>query len=311
MAGRLAFRPIQNSAFSSGEYGEYGSYEAAEDADLFVEIGVTAASDLSAPATFDAATGRVTSERAVTIGGVDARIRLTEEATTTMDEYRVMRFEIGSEINQIVDFQGALHNHLRFYYDVGSVDFFIDGEHRMLMGQYISNYFNQHYRVQRTQFALSDEQRALVEGESNLTKRGALEALPNTTEHGFATTATFRFWADAGTGSGWNRAADLWIFAEQTPGRELSGRAGAGISLYGVDDKVDVTALFVQQGWDNLDGLFALDNSILEVDVRYLIDEEMYLDFFFDQTFFALSDDAGFDTANDFGVSLGFLSELQ
>jgi len=310
-AGRIAFRPVQNSASTSGGYGQYGAYEAPEDLDFFVEIGVTAASDLSAPATFDAETGQVTSERAVTIGGVDARIRLTEESTATMEGYEVMRFELGTEFNQILDFQGALHNHLRFYYDVGSVDFFIDGEHRMLMGQYIPNYFNQHYRIQRTQFALSDDQRALVEGEATLTKRGVLEALPDTTEHGFATTATFRFWADAGTGSGWNRAADLWVFAEQTPGRDLSGRAGAGISLYGLDDKLDITALFVQQGWDTLDGLFALDRSILEVAARYMLDGGMYLDFFFDQTFFLLPDESGFDTANDFGVNLGFLSDVE
>ncbi len=304
--GRVAFRPIQSSAV--GEVPGYG--EETADTDLFVEVGVTAASDLSVPTNLNVATGATELGDPFLAGGVDARIRYSTEDTWTTEDYRVLRFEYGAEFNKLFDYGQAMHNHLRFYYDVGAVDFYLDGEYRLLLGQYIPAYFDQHYRVQRSQYLLSDEQRAEVGTDDlTMTKIDFLGTLPDKNEHAYAATARFRFWSEDESGDGWSRAFDWWLFAEQVPGRDLSGRAGTGFTVYNLMDKINISGQFVQQGWDDLSGLFTLANSVLEIDARWLLVENLYIDFFFDQTWFLIGD-SGFDTANDVGVNLGYLPEF-
>ena len=91
------------------------------------------------------------------------------------------------------------------------------------------------------------------------------------------------------------------------PARELSGRAGAAATVYNLD-KLSFTAEFVQQGWDDLAGLFSLSNSVLNVDAVYFLTEEIYLNAYFDQAWFQLAT-GDFDSANDVGVNLGFAQE--
>ena len=199
---------------------------------------------------------------------------------------------------------------MRFYYDVGAVDLYIDGEYRLILGKYLPAYFNQHYRVQRSQYRLSEDQQRDVGTELlRMTKLDFLDSLPEATEHAYAATMRVRFWKADEYHGAWFRAADWWVFAEQIPGRELSGRAGTGIALHNLAGKVNINGQFVQQGWDDLDGLFSLSNSVLEIGARYLFTESLYLDVFFDQTWF-LVDDGGFDTANDIGINFGYLPDF-
>ena len=304
--GRVAFRPVQST--ETGYESSWGG--GAADTDLFVELGVTTANDIRPPVNLNLETSTTETGDPLWANGFDARIRYSTENRWTMDDYRVLRFEYGVELNKIYGYGQALHNHLRFYYDVGAVDLYVDGEYRLILGQYIPSYFNQHYRVQRTQYLLSEDQRHDVGTDQlSMTKLDFLGSLPDTTEHAYAATMRVRFWSAADEGGGWYRAADWWVFAEQIPGRDLSGRAGTGLALYNLFDKVSVNGQFVQQGWDDLDGLFSLSNSVLEIGARYLFTESLYLDLFFDQTWF-LVDDGGFDTANDIGVNLGYLPDF-
>ncbi|MBN1947163.1 MAG: hypothetical protein JW797_15945 [Bradymonadales bacterium] len=312
-AGRLAWRPVQSSEqpeeYASGYY--YSDSDTTSKRELFVEVGATTAVDFVAPATtLHPEQPPSTEERSLVVGGLDARVRYSTENTTSMESYRILRFELGSEYNQIFDFAGALHNHLRFYYDIGSVDFFVDAEYRAIFGQYIPSYFDQHYRVQRSQYLLSNQQRRETGSDSlSMTKLDFLTSLPDETEHAYGTTFRFRFWKGAEGGGGWNQAADLWLFLEQVPGRNLSGRAGVGGAIYSLDDKIDLWAQFVQQGWDDLEGLFSLANSVLEVNARYLLTDQIYLNFFYDQTWFLLNTES-FDSTHNLGLSLGFLSRI-
>lgn len=302
--GRVAFRPLQNQV--EGYDPDYSDESA--DTDIFVEVGVTAASDLAPPTELNVETGKFDTDSAVLVGGVDARIRYSSADTWTHESYRVLRFEYGAEFNKIFEHGEAMHNHLRFYYDVGSVDFFIDGEYRLLFGRYLPVYFDPHYRVQRGQYFLSDDQRDLVGTEElTLTKLDFLRSLPEQTEHAYAGTMRFRFWKQVE--DGFSRSVDTWLFAEGVPGRDLSNRAGFGLKLYSLFDKLTIQGLFVQQGWDDFGGLLTLQNSVLEVDARYLLTEELYLDFFFDQTWF-LVEGGGFDTANDIGLNLGYVPDF-
>jgi len=293
LAGRVAFRPIQAQGSDSG----------GTDTDNFLEVGVTVASDLQPPTYRD---GALTTTDALMAGGADVRFRISSE-NRYEGSYRILRFELGSEVNQIFDYGMGIHNHLRFYYDVGPFDFYIDGEYRAILGQYLPSYFNQHYNVQRSQFSLSDEQRNALQGDvelERLTKLDFLAVLEDQTEHAYGATMRFRFWREVE--GGWNPSVDFWLFGEDIPNRDQSGRAGAGIHVYQLADKVDINALFVQQGWDDLGGLFSLQNSVLDIDASYELTDDLFLQFFFDQTWFQIPETAQFDTANDVGIGLGY-----
>jgi hypothetical protein len=292
VAGRVAFRPIQSAAGDNVGMSN----------ESFVEVGVTAATDLNAPTRLSSG---AFGEEGLVAGGVDARFRFSDE-NRYEGQYRVLRFELGGEFNQLFDYGSGAHGHLRFYYDVGPFDFYIDGEYRAILGQYLPAFFNQHYRVQRSQYFLSEDQRERIGAgaeELFLTKLDFLGRLPEETEHAYAATMRFRFWREVQ--GGWNPSADIHIFAEQTPGRDDSGRAGVGLTLYQLADKVDVDALFVQQGWDDVSGIFRLDGSVLDVSARYPLSEELYLVLFFDQTWYAL-ENGSLETANNFGATVGY-----
>lgn len=318
IAARAAFRPVQNSAGGGayGYYDQWGNWHTTEtqaDEYFFVEVGVTSATDLQAPTAYDPSTNTASvSDDPLSVGGVDARIRFNNEDRYSTESYEITRFEFGAEYNQIFSYSGGLHTHLRFYYDVGSFDFYIDGEYRLINSNYIPQYFNQHYRVQRGQFNLSEDQRAgLGTEELTMTKLDYLDALPDETHHAYATSMRFRFWSsdtwvqDGYEQSGWTEDVEFTLFAEHAPTRDLSGRAGVGMAFFGLADNLSASAQFVQQGWDDFEGLFSLANSVFEVDARYLLTPEIYLDIFFDQTWFDLGTEL--DTTNDFGANVGYL----
>jgi hypothetical protein len=295
-AARAAVRPINTS--TPGDYGTEPGRE------LYLEIGTTAAADFQAPTLRSGHR----EEQGLAIGGVDARFRWSSVNDYTRESYRIIRFELGTEYNQIFRRSGGLHTHLRFYYDIGPVDLYVDGEYRLVNGQYFPAYFDQHYRVQREQYLLSDDQRREIGAGDGLrlTKLDFLDALPDTVEQAYAANLRLRFWPWSAEQSAWTQdGADFWLFVEDVPARSLSGRAGAGLVLYNVANKLRVWSEFVQQGWDDLSGLFTLKNSVLDIQGRYSLTDQIYLDLYFDQTWFLL-DTGAFDTTNDVGLSVGF-----
>lgn len=300
LAGRAAFRPVDSE--HEGEY--YGD----DRTQLFAEIAVTAATDVSAPTLLNASGAR--NEETILLGGVDARFRWSKVNDYSRESYRIVRLELGARYDQFFDRdQGVLAN-LRFYYDIGDVDFYIDGEYRLLHGQYVPSYFDQHYRVQREQYPLSEAQRqGYSRREALFTKLDFLNNLPEDTEHGYAANFRFRFWPWSAEQSAWTRdGADLWLFIEQVPGRDASGRAGAGLGFPNIADRLRLWGEFIQQGWNSVGDIFALNNSVLNVTGRIGLTNEIYLDLYFNQAWFQF-EDGTFDTTNDLGFDVGFVAD--
>jgi hypothetical protein len=299
IAGRAVYRPLDSETV--------GSFYGAARTQLFAELGLTTAADVSAPTLLNE--GGARREEAIAIGGAEARFRWSSVDDYSRDSYEIVRFEVGSRFNKFFGRDHGLHANLRFYYDIGDVDFYIDGEYRMLRGRYLPSYFNQHYRVQREQYPLSEAQReGFTRQEALFTKLDFADNLPDDTEHGYAATFRFRFWPWDAMRSAWTRdGADLWLFIEHVPSRDASGRAGAGLEFPNIADRLRLWGEFVQQGWDDVGGIFRLDSSVLNVNSRLLLTDEIYLDIYFNQAWFQF-DDGTFDTTNDLGFNVGFVT---
>ncbi len=302
VGGRTAFRPMQRTNYEDG----YDGFASDTARQLFMEVGGTAVTDLTAPVTRTDDMGvLVNATDNVTVVGGDIRIRTDRESTEYMHDYKVTRFELGAEWNHIVGYDGGAHGHLRLYHDIGWLDFYVDGQYRYVGSQYIPRYFDQHYRVQRSQYLLSEAQREGTSAAGRLgTKLDALRALPRGGEHGYGSSARFRFWIPKATGDGWRKLAELRLFVEGVPGRAASNSAGVEASIINIENKLDIYGRFAQQGWDSPADLFRLKNSILSATVVYDLTDQLYLQADYSQTWFQVSA-IDFDSTNNFGLQLG------
>ena len=83
-----------------------------------------------------------------------------------------------------------------------------------------------------------------------------------------------------------------------------------------LSDRIDIFALYSRQGFDRLRDLFTLNDTLVQLKVRWDLTEQFYVLIHYGRLWQLQSlangtTDTGFRSSNDFNVSLGFAGALQ
>lgn len=233
-----------------------------------------------------------------------------------------VKFEAHADWNWITSHGMGGHGQLWFVYNHpdGIYTVRAQGEFRFVQRNYIPTYFDSYYEIQRQQVALVDEARdALEAGDELLTKRQFLNALADDSwDPGVQ--GGFEFEAFKVTGSGDTAERRRAFFARGFFGNTF-GRSGDGQFVLSVEvprlaNKIDLFGLFSRQSFDEIGDIFTLEDTLVKVMVRWDLTERFYVLMNYNRAWqiLAAADgtaQGGFQSSNDFVVSLGIAEELQ
>jgi len=304
------------------------AYEADQTAQRFefrhnFRLQVTAVSDLGAPVDVRTAFGEALTDEAgnllyrrrpVTAVGADLRYRFVFGEQ--------IELEARADWNWLVDHGMGGHaqvwwiyNHPDRIYSVRGL-----GEFRYLQDDYIPNYFDSFYFIQRQQYGLSPgAQRqvdAILTDEDGVftTKQEYLAALPGG-DWKMGVLGGVQFEAYRGSGDDRRTAVRARLFLSDVFGRSDDGQFLVTLEVPRLNDHIDVYAMFARQNFDDLVDIFSLDNTLIKLLVRYDLSEQMYLLMNYGRIW-QLEVNAegrtadGFDSNNEFGISFGFAEEI-
>jgi hypothetical protein len=191
------------------------------------------------------------------------------------------------------------------------------GEVRYMQRNYIPNYFDSYYFIQRQQFALTDNARNSFNSTDDpfVTKSGFLQRLDadNGWDPGYYAGINFEVFK----GSGTERRKALFgrMYVADTIGRSNDGQFLASLSIPRLSEKIDVHALFSRLALNNARDIFRLDNTLVKVLVRWDLNKDFYLIMNYGRIWQLQAatsgfTDTGFQSNNEFNISLGFQETL-
>lgn len=311
IAGALALRPF--------------SYELEETAEWYEErhqlqVQLSAVSDLQAPDQVQSAFGM-----ALTDG--DANLLYSTRPLTVVGGDFEWKYVFGKQIemeahldwNAITGHGMGAHaqawftyNHPDGLYSVHSV-----GEARYIQRNYIPNYIDSYYFIQRQQYALTDRARAAFNSTDDpfVTKAQFLEQLDADSgwDPGYYLGMNFEVYK--GSGEQRRKAVFGRLYIADTIGRSQDGQFLASLSIPRLSEKIDVHALYSRLSFAKVVDIFKLDNTLVKVLVRWDLNQDFYLLMNYGRiwqlrTSTDAMTDTGFQSNNEFNISLGFQETL-
>lgn len=289
------------------------------------QINATAVSDLGAPADVRTAFGRALTDEA---GNLLYRV----DPVTVVSGDIQYRFVFGEQIelearvdwNWIVE-QGMgghgqiwfIYNHPDWVYSVRGI-----GEFRYIQDDYIPNYFDSYYLIQRQQYGLTegaqDQLDRLLSDDQGVftTKQEYLAALPEEDwRAGYLGGIDVELYRSAEVDDQRRTAVRFRLFISDTFSREDDGQFLATLEIPRLSDDIDVYALYSRQNFDDIVDIFQLEDTLVKVLVRWDLNEQFYLLMNYGRIWQLQVDDAGmsvdgFQSNNEVGLSVGFTEDL-
>ncbi|MBI2897411.1 MAG: hypothetical protein HYY06_27885 [Deltaproteobacteria bacterium] len=301
------------------------AYELPETRQWFEEtshlrIEATAVSDLGAPDEVLTAFGRPLADESNNLLYTTAPVTVVGGDLEYVYAFgRQLRAAVHADWNWITGHGMGGHGQAQFVYNHpdGIYSVRTQGELRFVQRNYIPSYFDSYYDIQRQQYALAGEARERLErGDEDLvTKREFLESLTDDSwdpgVQGSLELEAFR-----GTGTDRRRAFRARAFLGDTFGRQGDGQFVVTAEMPRLGDKIDLYALYSRQNFDTIADLVKLDDTLVKLRVRWDLAAKIYVLLTYGrlwqlQTRADGTTDRGFQSSNDFNVSLGYAEELQ
>ncbi len=310
LAGTVAVRPFAYETEQTEE-----SYESQHQ----FQLNASLVSDLRAPLQIRTAFGRALSDEA-------ANLLYTSHPVTVVGGDFQYKYVFGTQVsieahadwNYITDHGMGLHGQIWFSYNHPDGDYSVrgEGEFRYIQPDYIPNYFDSYYAIQRAQFGLTPETRGAVSLDGTfLTKQEVLGGLPDDGSWQGGYQLGLNFEAFRGEGDDRRSAFRARFYIGGTFGRANDGQFVLTVQVPRLAKKIDIYALYSRQNFDRLIDIFHLNNTVIKVIVRWDLNEQFYVLMNYGRLF-QLSVDAsgsaaaGFQSGNDFNLSLGFAEGL-
>jgi hypothetical protein len=94
--------------------------------------------------------------------------------------------------------------------------------------------------------------------------------------------------------------------------RQSDGQFFVSLELPRLTDKIDVYALYARQNFNEILDIFAIDDTLVKFTVRWDLNEQFYLNMNYGRIWqlAAALAEQGFQSNDEFGLSLGFAEEL-
>ena len=309
IGGTLALRPFV--------------YEMDETADSYeyrheLQLNVSAVSDLRAPLAVQTAFGH-----ALTDG--ESNLRYTTRPVTELGADFEYKYVFGTQIaieahadwNYLTGHGMGGHAQLWFIYNhpYGAYSVRGQGEFRYIEQNYVPNYFDSYYNIQREQFALTPETRAAMGADGAFsTKQQALNGLSGGDwGGGYQVGMTFELYR--GSGDDRRTALSARFYLGDNFRRRDDGQFVLSLQVPRLADKIDIYALYSRQNFNRLVDIFQLNSTLVKVVVRWDLNEQFYVLLNYGRLW-QLEVEApgrtltGFQSSNDFGISLGIAEGL-
>lgn len=310
MGGTISFQPF--------------AYEREETEDSYEEsnrfqLELTAVSDIGAPDRVLTAFGRPISDnhanllytrKPVTVLGADLQYRYIFG--------RQINFELHADANYIADHGMGSHAQALFIYNHpdGIYSWRGVGEFRYVERDYIPNYFDSYYFIQRQQFNLtaqaSDASAGI--GDAIVTKQQFLNSLPRGQfDAGYYIALEGEVYS--GEGSDRRVVANGRVYIADNLGRNADGQFLVSLGLHRLGGEFDVTALYSRQNWSMLRDIFQLNNTLIKLLVRWDFSEYFYLLMNYGRIWQLVADassgGAGYQSQNELTFSLGYSGDVR
>ena len=319
---------IDNMANPSLVGGTFGfrpfAYETTETADLYeqqhqVQMQVTAVSDLGAPLMVQTAFGQALTDgegnllyntESVAVVGGDLQYRYVFG--------RQVEFEARADFNLITGHGMGGHLQAWWIYNHPEGDYSVRGigEFRYVQDNYIPNYFDSYYFIQRQQYGLSDALRESlsIADDPFLTKQEFLNGL-DAADWNMGYLGGLEFEARRGTGDAERTALLGRLYVSDNFSREADGQFLLSVKVPRLADKIDLYGLYSRQNFDSLVDVFRIEDTLVKFLVRWDLNEQFYLSLNYGRIWQLQVDTAGlsqtgFQSNDEFGFSLGFAEEL-
>ncbi|MDW8363595.1 MAG: hypothetical protein RMK74_14440 [Myxococcales bacterium] len=317
LGASLALRPFSYASERTEWLYEY---------EHMLEIAVSVVSDLYAPAEVYTAFGRPLVDRAgnllfrsrgVTVASAHLEYRFTFGSQVELEVRGDANYITGHGIGTHAQIWG-IYNHPFGVYSVRGL-----GELRVQQPNYVPNYFDAYYGVQREQFTLSEgarrQLRAVTGGSDDdpfKTKQQlleALDALGDAWQLGVLAGLDVQLYR--GEGESRRTAVRGRLFLADNFERVADSQFFVSLEIPRLNDKIDVYALYARQNFDGLADLVALEDSLVKVSVRWDLNEQFYLTLNYGRIWQLVRDAEalvreGFRSDDEIGLALGFAEEL-
>lgn len=289
----------------------------AESSHLHIQL--TAVSDLQAPNQVLTAFGRPLSDGAGNLLFTTAPVTVVGGNLEYIYSFGAqIKAEAHADWNWITGHGMGGHGQLWFVYNhpEGTYTVRAQGEFRFVQRNYIPTYFDSYYEISRQQVALVDEARDDLEaGGAFLTKRQALNALTDE-DWDPGVQGGFEFEAFRVASGERKRAFFARGFFGNTFGRTGDGQFVLSMEVPRLANKIDLFGLFSRQGFDEIGDLFTLQDTLVKVAVRWDLTERFYVLLNYGRVWQLRvtpegTSQSGFQSGNDFTVSIGVAEELQ
>jgi hypothetical protein len=229
-----------------------------------------------------------------------------------------IKAELHADWNWITGHGMGGHGQVWFVYNhpEGSYTVRAQGEFRFVQRNYLPTYFDSYYEISRQQAALVDEARDdLAEGGAFLTKRQYLSTLQDD-EWDPGIQGGFEFEAFKVAGGERRRAFFARGFFGNTFGRSRDGQFVISMEVPRLAEKIDLFALYSRQGFDEIGDMFTLQDTVVKLAVRWDLTERFYVLLNYNRIWQLAPEGSvntvdGFQSANDFTVSIGIAEELR
>jgi len=314
IGGTVALQPFAYEVDETPEIYEYRHH---------FHVAATAVSDLGAPTEVRTAFGRALTDDAgnllyrrdpVTVVGADLQYRFVFGQQIELEARADWNYITDHGMGTHVQVWG-IYNHPDWLYTVRGI-----GEFRYIQENYIPNYFDSYYFIQRQQYGLSagaqEQLDAILTGPDSTfaTKGEYLAALPNEGWNaGYLGGISFEMYR--GEGEARRTALRARLYISDVFGRDSDGQFLVTLELPRLMDKIDVYALYSRQNFGELLDIFELNHTLVKLQVRWDLNEQFYVQMNYGRIW-QIGVDAvtgttdGFSSNNEFGISLGFAEEL-
>ncbi|MBK8170269.1 MAG: hypothetical protein IPK60_07965 [Sandaracinaceae bacterium] len=283
-----------------------------------IHVQLTAASDVGAPQRVLTALGRpltdghdnlLYSQNPVTVVGADLQWRYI-----LGDQ---INFELHADTNYILNHGAGTHAQALFIYKHpdGLWSWRGVGEFRYVARNYIPNYFDSYYFIQRQQFNLTAQSSAASEGvgDTIVTKQQYLDSLPRGEwDAGYYMALESEVYA--GEGAERRVVANGRVYIADNVGRGNDGQFLVSLGLHRIGGNFDVTALYSRQNWNLLRDIFQLNNTLVKVLVRWDFSDSFYLLMNYGRIWQLFVDSGGstvgYQSNNELTFSLGYSGDV-
>lgn len=310
LGGTLSLQPFAYEQEATAEY-----YE--ESNRLTLEL--TAVSDIGAPDRVLTAFGRPLTDD-------HANLLYTRKPVTVLGADLTWRyifgeqinFELHADANYIAGHGMGSHAQALFIYNHpdGIYSWRGVGEFRYVERDYIPNYFDSYYFIQRQQFNLSAQADAASAGigDAIVTKQQFLNSLPRGQ---FDAGYYMALEGEIYTGEGDDRrvVANGRVYIADSLGRNADGQFLVSLGLHRLGGDIDVTALYSRQNWSMLRDIFQLNNTLIKLLVRWDVSTDWYLLMNYGRIWQLVPDATGqgasYLSQNEITFSLGYSGDVR